>query len=78
MILYLFFVFGDFFHSVFQAVQEIRDQFEGMGVPFPDYFVLSVGSGGTAIGIALGVYLLDLPCKVGLKHPDHVAQLGPR
>ena len=48
-------------------MQEIKDQFNGMNVPFPDYFVLSVGSGGTAIGIALGIYLLDLPCKVGSK-----------
>ncbi len=46
-----------------QCVEEIRQQCEERGGYFSD-IVLACGSGGSAAGIAIGVKLAGLPCKV--------------
>ena len=46
-----------------QCVEEIRQQCQERGGYFSD-IVLACGSGGSAAGIAIGVKLAGLPCKV--------------
>ncbi len=43
---------------------ELRAQIEAGALPVPDEIVVALGSGGTAVGLALGVALAGLPTKV--------------
>ena len=47
-----------------QAIDELAQQIERGALPVPDWIVVPLGSGGTCAGLAAGVILRGLPCRV--------------
>lgn len=46
------------------AALELREQVESSALPLPDDIWVALGSGGTVAGLALGLTLAGLPCRV--------------
>ena len=47
-----------------EAAGELRDQIEAGELPAPSHVIVPLGSGGTAAGLAAGIKLFGLPCRL--------------